>query len=59
MDMDVEHGYGLRSGQFRGQKGLGPLEKSLELSHYEFCLLKKIISRTFQISGTLIVKLLL
>jgi hypothetical protein len=31
----------LRSGQFRGQKGLGPLEKSLELSHYEFCPLKK------------------
>jgi hypothetical protein len=30
------------SGQFRGQKGLGPLEKSLELSHYEFCPLKKI-----------------
>ncbi len=27
----------LRSGQFRGQKGLGPLEKSRELSHYEFC----------------------
>jgi hypothetical protein len=26
-----------RSGQFRGQKGLGPHEKSLELSHYEFC----------------------
>jgi hypothetical protein len=31
----------LRSGQFRGQKGLGPLEKSLELSHYEFCPPKK------------------
>ncbi len=30
-----------RSGQFRGQKGLGPLEKSLELSHYELCPLKK------------------
>jgi hypothetical protein len=26
----------LRSGQFRGQKGRGPLEKSRELSHYEF-----------------------
>ena len=31
----------LRLGQFRGQKGLGPLKKSLELSHYEFCPLKK------------------
>jgi hypothetical protein len=31
----------LRSGQFRGQKGLGPLEKSRELSHYEFCLRKE------------------
>jgi hypothetical protein len=50
------HAIMLRSGQFLGQKGLGPLEKSLELSHYEFCpLKKKIISRTFQISGTLIV----
>jgi hypothetical protein len=30
-----------REGQFWGQKGLGPLEKSLELSHYEFCPQKK------------------
>jgi hypothetical protein len=30
-------GSSLRSGQFKGQKGLGSLEKSQELSHYEFC----------------------
>jgi hypothetical protein len=48
----------LRSGQFRGQKGLGPLEKPREMPHYMFCPRKKIISRTFKISGALIVKLL-
>ncbi len=36
------------SGQFRGQKGLWPLKKSLEMTHYMFCLRKKIISRTFK-----------
>jgi hypothetical protein len=41
----------LRSGQFRGQKGLGPLEKP----RYMFCPQKKVISWTFKISGTLIV----
>jgi hypothetical protein len=46
----------LRSGQFRGQKSLGPLEKRREMPHYMFYPRKKIISRTFIISGTLIVK---
>ncbi len=31
----------LRSGQFRGQKGLGPLEKQREMPHYMFCPRKK------------------
>ncbi len=31
----------LRSGQFRGQKGLGPLEKPHEIPHYMFCPGKK------------------
>jgi hypothetical protein len=39
------------SGQFRSQKGPGPLE----IPHYVFCQGKKVISRTFRISGTLIV----
>ncbi len=39
-----------RSGQFRGQKGLGPLEKSRELAQKN-----KIISPTFQLSGTLVI----
>jgi hypothetical protein len=42
-------------GQFRGQKGLGPLEKPREMPHYMFCPRKIIISWTFKISGTLIV----
>ncbi len=46
----------LRSGQFRGQKSLGPLEISLEMAHYVVCPQKKIISRIFKISGALIVK---
>jgi hypothetical protein len=25
------------SGQFSGQKGLGPVEKSLDMPHYMFC----------------------
>ncbi len=29
--------YSLRSGQFRGQKGLGPLEKPREIPHHMFC----------------------
>jgi hypothetical protein len=31
----------LRSGQFRGQKGLGPLEKPREMPHYMFSPRKK------------------
>ncbi len=31
----------LRSGQFRGQKGLGPLKKPREMPHYMFCPRKK------------------
>jgi hypothetical protein len=31
----------LRSGQFRGQKSLGPLEISLEMAHYVVCPKKK------------------
>jgi hypothetical protein len=49
----------LRSGQFRGQKGLGPLEKPRKMPHYVFCPRKKIISQTFKMSGTLIVNILL
>jgi hypothetical protein len=49
--------YAGRSGQFRGQKGLGPLEKHREMPRYTFCPRKKNISRTFKISGALIVKL--
>jgi hypothetical protein len=45
----------LRSGQFRGQKSLGPLKISLEMAHYVVCPQKKIISRIFKISGALIV----
>ncbi len=36
----IEHA-ALRSGQFRGQKSLGPLETSLEMAHYVVCLQKK------------------
>jgi hypothetical protein len=49
--------WSLHSGQFRGQKGLGPLKKPREMPHYMFCPRKKIISRTFKISSTLIVNL--
>ncbi len=35
------HHESLRSGQFRGQKGLGPLEKPREMPHYMFCPRKK------------------
>jgi hypothetical protein len=45
----------LRSGQFRGQKSLGPLKISLEKAHYVVCPQKKLISRIFKISGALIV----
>jgi hypothetical protein len=44
----------LRSGQFRGQKGRGPLEKPQEMPHYMFYPDKKIISRTFKIRGSLV-----
>jgi hypothetical protein len=47
-----------RSGQFKVQKSLGPLEISLEMAawaHYAVCLQKKIISLIFKISGALIV----
>ena len=45
----------LRSGQFRGQKSLGPLKMSLEMAHKVIVPQKKIISRSFLNSGTLIV----
>jgi flagellar biosynthesis/type III secretory pathway protein FliH len=47
---------GLRSGQFRGQKGLGPLKKPQKMPHYMFCPRQKkiIISMTFKIRGTLV-----
>jgi hypothetical protein len=48
--------FDLRSGQFRGQKSLGPLEISLEMAHYVVCPQKKLISRIFKISGELMVK---
>jgi hypothetical protein len=33
----AKHIMGLCLGQFRGQKGLSPLEKYLEMPHYMFC----------------------
>jgi len=46
----------LRSGQFRGQKSLGPLKMSLEMrAHKVIVPQKKIVSRSFLNSGTLIV----
>jgi hypothetical protein len=39
----------------QGQKSLGPLKISLEMAHKVICPPKKIISRIFKISGTLIV----
>jgi hypothetical protein len=46
-----------RSGQFGGQKSLGPLEKPLEIADYVFCPhKKKLTSRTIRNSGALIVK---
>ncbi len=44
----------LRSGQFGGQKILGPLEISLEMGHYVVCPQKK-ISHIFKISSGLLV----
>jgi hypothetical protein len=41
----------------RGQKSLGPLKMSLEMAHKVIVPPKKIISRSFLNSGTLIVKL--
>ena len=45
----------IRSGQFRGQKSLGPLEISLDLSNYEIFPHKILKSRTFKKSSILIV----
>ncbi len=42
-------------GKTHNGASLGIFEKVLEMPHYMFCLWKKIISRTFRISGTLIV----
>ena len=39
----------------RGQKSLGPLKKSLEMAHKVIVPQKKIMSRSFLNSGTLIV----
>ncbi len=44
-------------GTIRGQKSLGPLEKSLEMAYYVVRPQKKIISRIFKISGALVVNL--
>ncbi len=44
----------LRSGQFKGQKSLGPLEKPRECPIICFAREKKIISRTFKIRGALV-----
>jgi hypothetical protein len=41
--------------EHRVQKGIGPLKKPCEMPHYMFCTWKKIISRTFKISSTLII----
>jgi hypothetical protein len=46
----------LRSGQFRGQKCLGPLEKPSKSPIMCFARIKKITSRTIRNSSTLIVK---
>ncbi len=52
----IENCPSLRSGQFRGQKGLGTLEKFLEMPHNMSSRKKQqIILRTFRISSTLIV----
>jgi hypothetical protein len=47
----------VRSGQFRGQKGLGPLKKSVE--NGPLCVLptKKVIFRILRIGGALLVKI--
>ncbi len=53
--------YGKRAGQkvhrdnLRGQKSLGPLKMSLEMAHKVIVPQKKIMSRSFLNSGTLIV----
>ncbi len=47
----------LHSGQFRDQKSLDLLEKSLDLSNYEIFPHKILKSRTFKKSSILIVKL--
>ncbi len=46
----------LRSGQLRGQKSLGPFKISLEMAH-KVIWRKKIISRIFKISGTLVISM--
>jgi hypothetical protein len=43
------------SGQFKGSKNLGPLKMSLEMAHKVIVPQKKIMSRSFLNSGTLIV----
>jgi hypothetical protein len=43
------------SGHLRGQKSLGPLKMSLEMAHKVVVPQKKIMSRSFLNSGTLIV----
>jgi hypothetical protein len=42
-------------GQFRVQKSLGPIKMSLEMAHKVIVTQKKIMSRSFLNSGTLIV----
>ena len=45
----------IHSGQFRDQKSFELLKKPLKKPHYMFSPRKKVTSRTFRISGTLIV----
>ncbi len=44
----------MRSGPFKGSKSLGPLKMSLEMAHKVIVPQKKIMSRSFLNSGTLI-----
>jgi hypothetical protein len=58
LSIDMKNCPSLRSGQFRGQKGLCTIKKSVKMPYYMFCPRKKIISWTFKTSGTLLVNLL-
>jgi hypothetical protein len=51
----MSHFSGYFEGAPKGQKSLAPIKISLEMAHEVICTQKKIISRIFKISGTLIV----